>query len=301
MEIAARPTVTAGIALAAAGLITAAPVTTALPEVQLPDIQLTASPGDTIAAAMVGLNDFLTGGEVSVNGGLVSAQVGLEQAIFGSDSALNGVLNRGYNVFNMFLDTGERTFNGLLGANGPLNGAGELDPLAVTQSLTVGLAPLGGNVFDTGDIGGLEGVFSQGLAAVGDMTGFPSTTMLRGLETALIGFNNGLVGGELGFNHALIIDESAILPGNVLNGAVNQLVNVFNLLLDTAEQSFNGLIGAHAEATDNAYQTITGSLQLDLGAASDPFAANDVALLIGGLEGVLGHGYMIFADLLGML
>lgn len=196
MQLAARPYVTVGVALAAAGIISVTPVAPPLPDVQVPDIELTSltdtlsaigadlgantlsfSPSDLAAAAAssggllynlsvaeTGFNEFLLSTQTSFNTGLVAHELALEELIFGTDSALNGTINRLFNVGNMFVDTFENTFNGFLfGANPD-----------ITSVLTVGMNALGEltpNLFNSGMLGGIEGVFNNTLAAFFDFLG----------------------------------------------------------------------------------------------------------------------------------
>lgn len=192
MELLARPSVTAGVALTAASLIAVTPVTPTLAHVELPDIQL-ASVADTLGAdlatlvaapdlappipmeppaswlydlsvAETGFNEFLQNSEIGFNTNLVTAEINLEELIFGTDSALNGTLNRLYNVGNMFVDTIENVTNGTLFGNNA----------DITASLTVGLNGMGDllpNLFNSGALGGLEGIFNNLIAAFFDFLG----------------------------------------------------------------------------------------------------------------------------------
>ncbi|HTM84850.1 MAG TPA: hypothetical protein VL179_08100, partial [Mycobacterium sp.] len=194
MELTVRPAVSAGVALAAAGMIAVTPVIPALPDLQVPDIQLTGLSED-LQGLMIDLNTGLIDGLTGFNEGLLGGQIAVEQLLFGSDSALNGVINRLFNTFNMGLDVGQNALNGLLGVN--VAGADSL-----TESLLVGLNPAG--IFRAGDIGGLEGMFGNGLQAFANITGFPDLGMMTGLESAFLDFNKGLVDGFLDFNQFLV-------------------------------------------------------------------------------------------------
>ncbi len=101
----------------------------------------------------------LVNSEFALNHSLLTHEVGLEQAIFGTDSALNGALNRGFNAGNLLLGTGEQLLNSLVGAQ-----------VSATfwSSLLTGSAA---QVFNSGQIGGLMGVFDQSLAASADFAG----------------------------------------------------------------------------------------------------------------------------------
>lgn len=306
----ARPAVTAGVALATAGMIAATPVLPAAPEVNVPDIQLTA--GDygfslTLQGWMQDFNSALVGGLLDANRGLVGAEVGLENLIsplfdfeflghlhdnFSEANILNGIVNRGFNVFNMGLGGAQSSLLGLLGANFTSGDSTSAD--GITSSLLVGLG--GNNVFNSGEIGGLEGVFVQGLQAFANLTGFPGESMMKGLDGGLTSFNSDLVGFLTDFNGALKagqlgLENMIFGSGSALNGVVNRGFDAFNMLLSAGQQGFLGLLGANFTAPD-----ITSSLLL-IPDTVGPFTDGTV----GGLEGVLGNGYLVLADLIGGL
>lgn len=106
-----------------------------------------------------GLVDFLK----DFNHTLVTSQWGLEEMIFGTDSALNGVINRSFNVLNMFLDAGQQGFLGLLGA--------DFSAKAVTSSLLATPDYIPDPIFALGDIGGLEGVLGNSYLVLADLVG----------------------------------------------------------------------------------------------------------------------------------
>ncbi|OBJ67810.1 hypothetical protein [Mycobacterium sp. 1274756.6] len=312
MEIAVRPAVTAGVALAAAGMIAVTPVASVVPDVQVPNIQLVGF-ADTLDDWLSGFNADLFAGQIAFNSNLVDryaggfgAEIQLEKLLFGSNNALNGVINRLYNVFNMGLGAGQNSLNGVLGTS--------VDPSEVTASLLAGFDPNGGNVFNTGQIGGLEGMFGQALQAFANATGFPNDSLMGALQDGLIDFNGGLVSVLKDFNGALVDSQlglermvsplfeavaqiynpdQVIYKGadSILNGVVNRGFNTFNMLLDSAQQGFLGLLGADFESAD-----ITSSLLVTLG-VTGPFNTG----VIGGLEGFLGNGYMMLADLAGLI
>jgi len=297
MELSARPAITAGVALATAGMIAATPVLPAAPEVNVPDIQLVGF-ADTLEDWMKGFNTFLVDGLLDVNHGLVhDVQIPLEQLIFGGDaSALNGVINRLYNVGNMGLGAVQ---NSLLGVLGPefFSGVNDGGPTeGITNSLLVGLNPA--NVFNSGAIGGLEGMFVQGLQAFANLTGFPGDTLMEELQSGLTGFNTSLVDFLKDFNHTLVtsqvgLEEMIFGTDSALNGVINRSFNVLNMFLDAGQQGFLGLLGAEFSG-----KAMTSSLLATPDYIPDPiFALGD----IGGLEGVLGNSYLVLADLVGGL
>lgn len=312
MNQVARPYMAAGAAFAtAAGLVAVAPVLTAptlpdvqVPAVQVPAVELTGLAGD-LQSALQGFNGFVLGGLVDLNSGLVSGQVGLEEFIFGSDSALNGVVNRLFNVFNMGLGGGQNFLNGLIGIRP--ESVTDADPANLTWNLLAGrnypFLDADPNVFNSGEIGGLEGMFVQGLQAFGNVTGIPGDAVAAGLNSALVDINSFLVSGVLNFNSFLTQTvelgiEKLIAPlftwwtgwaaDSLFNGALNRAFDTFNMMVDAGEQSFLGLLGANFDPVE-----MTSSLLLTVGhQLSDG--------TIGGIEGVLSQAYMAVADFFGM-
>ncbi|HTQ23011.1 MAG TPA: PE family protein, partial [Mycobacterium sp.] len=76
---------------------------------------------------------------------------------------------------------------------------------------------------------------------------------------------------------------------SALNGVPNRLFNVFNTGLGTAEQGFNGMLGA-----ENGENLIPGLLT---GSAAQPF--NDGQ--IGGVVGIADQGLAAGSDFIGLL
>ncbi|MCV7315040.1 hypothetical protein H7J77_05750 [Mycolicibacillus parakoreensis] len=325
MELSARPAITAGVALATAGMIAATPVLPAAPVVDVPDIQLVGF-ADTLEDWMISFNEFLYPGLLDVNQGLVDAEVGFEKLISplfdfdflgytDADSILNGVPNRLFNVFNMGLGGVQNSLLGVLGAEFASGVGGENAGAGITNSLLVGLNNTTNHVFDTGAIGGVEGMFGQALQAFANVTGFPTDNLMDGLQNGLVGFNGGLVdfvkdfngalkAGELGLERLIaplfeavskiynpddVIYKSA---DSILNGVVNRGFNTFNMLLDAGQQGFLGLLGADFQSSE-----ITSTLLTTIDVTGVAF--NDG--VVGGLEGFLGNGYMMLADLAGLI
>ncbi|ODR08886.1 hypothetical protein BHQ15_08485 [Mycolicibacillus koreensis] len=310
MELSTGPTITAGVALAAAGMIAATPVLPAAPVVNVPDIQLVGF-ADTLEGWMKGFNDFLYPGVLDLNQGLVGAEIGLEKLVsplfdfdflgplhedFSDTNILNGIVNRGFNVFNMGLGGVQSSLLGVFGAEFT-SGMPSSDPGAgIINSLLVGLNPA--NVFNSGQIGGLEGMFVQGLQAFANLTGFPGPDLMQGIQDGLINFNTGLVDFLKDFNHTLVtsqwgLEEMIFGTDSALNGVINRSFNVLNMFLDAGQQGFLGVLGA-----DFPSQAMTSSLLATPDYIPDPIFATGE---IGGLEAVLGNSYLVLADLIGGL
>jgi hypothetical protein len=126
-----------------------------------------------LGEAMIAFNNDLIADELAFNVNLLDEEVAAEVAAFGSNNALNGIIDRLINVDNLELATAENTLNSLIGATDPT-----ISPADLTQSLLtgVGSSPTDiPNVFDTGDLGGLEGIFDQNAALLADLAGLSST------------------------------------------------------------------------------------------------------------------------------
>lgn len=114
---------------------------------------------EQLEAAQIGFNTAMVNNQLSFNHALVANEVAWEQRVFGTDSALNGALNRGFNVANLLIGTGEQAANTLVGAQVPAN---------FTSSLLLGSSA---QVFNSGEIGGLVGAFDQSLVMGADLVG----------------------------------------------------------------------------------------------------------------------------------
>lgn len=126
-----------------------------------------------LGEAIIAFNNALIADELAFNVNLLDEEVAAEVATFGSNNALNGIIDRLINVDNLELSTAENTLNSLIGATDPT-----ISPADLTQSLLtgVGSSPTDiPNVFDTGDLGGLEGIFDQNAALLADLAGLSST------------------------------------------------------------------------------------------------------------------------------
>lgn len=109
------------------------------------------------AGAQVSFLGNLNAMESTFNGGLVNSELGWEDSTFGCN-AFGGALDRTFNVGNLFVSTGQQTFNSMLGA-------------APNPALSTVLTGSRCDVFNGGNIGGLEGIFDQSLAAGFDFAG----------------------------------------------------------------------------------------------------------------------------------
>ena len=118
----------------------------------------------TLGDDLITFNNALVADELAFNTQLLNEELAAEAAAFGgNEDALNGSVDRMFNIDNLFLSTEENSFNSLIGA--------EFSPAEITQSLLTGTTT---DVFDTGDLGGLQGIFDQNLALVTDLAGLTS-------------------------------------------------------------------------------------------------------------------------------
>lgn len=193
MELAARPLLTAAVAVSAAGLLAVAPVTPALPEVSIPDIELTAeSIFQPVLDAELALGNALWGTDgwiLALNGGggaaadftgILGAQWGFANLLYklvgdlpiekigeGPGNVLNGALTRFFDTGNMLLSGSQQGLNGLLGFSSMPDVA---NPLHITNSLLLdGFSDR--NLFHSGNIGGLEGALASAFYTLGNLNG----------------------------------------------------------------------------------------------------------------------------------
>jgi hypothetical protein len=118
----------------------------------------------TLGDDLITFNNALVADELALNTQLLNEELAAEAAAFGgNEDALNGSVDRMFNIDNLFLSTEENSFNSLIGA--------EFSPAEITQSLLTGTTT---DVFDTGDLGGLQGIFDQDLALSADLAGLTS-------------------------------------------------------------------------------------------------------------------------------
>ncbi len=144
--------------------------------------------------AFQAFDQTLIGDEFAFNSHLLQEELLAEQAAFGgNDSALNGAVDRLINIENLPLSTEENALNSLIGAdydsNLPPAFEGMTLPEAVTASLLTGVGGTATDptsVFDTGYLGGLEGIADQNSALLADLAGLDSA----GLSTTLAELGN---------------------------------------------------------------------------------------------------------------
>jgi hypothetical protein len=226
------------------------------------------------------------------------------------DGGLGSVFNRLFDVSNLFLSTSENVFNSLIGAD-------NFDPAAINSSLLIdsGLTATsgGGAVADlaqpvaapflSGQIGGLEGITGNSLDAEYATIGFLNAQFGLTLPDLafqavvtfgddLITFNDALVADELAFNTNLLNEElaaeAAAFGGNesALDGSVDRMINIGNLVLSTGENSFNSLIGAEFNPADLTQSLLTGT-------SADVFDTGD----LGGLQGIVDQSLALAVSL----
>jgi hypothetical protein len=124
-------------------------------------VALVAAPTAGLQGLASGQLNFLSSvipAQVAFNTNLVNSEMAWETATFGTNTAFNGGLDRLFNIPNLFVLTGEQTLNSFLGG---------------VQFPAVGtvLTGTGAQVFNGGNIGGIEGIFDQTLAAGADFAG----------------------------------------------------------------------------------------------------------------------------------
>jgi hypothetical protein len=121
-----------------------------------------------LASDDLAFNQALVADELAFNHNMLTEELAAESAAFGGNgSALNGVVDRVINIDNLYLATGESSVNDALGAN--------YSPAELTASVLTGDNGYTGTdpttAFDTGELGGLQGIFDQNSALASDLAG----------------------------------------------------------------------------------------------------------------------------------
>lgn len=333
MEITAR-TYLAAAAVAAGSLIAVVPVTSSGPAVERL-FKLASADGDLAGSAdalapLIGTigpifadpllnvqaeelssNASLVSEELAYNTGFlgreVAGQSGIESLLPGSDAL---VLDRLTDGNSMVLSTTENLFNAVVGAD-------NFNPISINYSPLIppgtpgGVTPdlSGGGVggdsapFLSGNVGGLEGVTGNYIAAYDLALGHFLPANVLALGQAFETFNQALITDELAFNTNLLNDETAaevaaLGSNSALNGTVDRVINIDNLPISTAENSLNSLIGATDPTVSPA--ELTASLLTGVGGtATDPTNVFDTGDL-GGVEGFFDQNAALFADIAGL-
>jgi hypothetical protein len=131
------------------------------------------------------------------------------------------------------------------------------------------------------------------------------------LASAFSTFDTDLINDELAFNANLLANEqlaatAAFGSNTALNGAVDRVINIDNLPLSTAENSFNSFIGADSvsapaqfvEVAQPAGVTLPEEVTASLLTGSPTTVFDSGAL--GGAEGFADQNAALFADLAGL-
>jgi hypothetical protein len=269
MERATRPCIVAAAVLATGGLIAVTPaVTPTLPDVQVPNIDLTADTAgmdadvsflQQLAEAQISSNSQLGDQESVFDPGLVTDETKFDGMLPGSDNALNDVLNINESALDAELNSGD-----------------------TANSLSAGLAlsPLP----DGGSAAGAAGSSDPSVAsAASDVTALSTSATL---QTAAADFYSTLLSNEQDFNTDLVGNEQAIVDavsGNdgTLNDVVTHGFNLFNMLYAAQELGLNGVVGVHGDGYDP--QDFTQALLL-----GDPDG-------VGGIQGMFDQSQALLA------
>jgi hypothetical protein len=253
MERAARPYIAAAAVLATGGLIAATPaVTPTLPDVQIPNIGLTAEtindPGDLsiFQSLLQGLHESdqaLIDGLTNSNDALVSGPDNFIESIVNTLPAEDQALAENWEQLlldaeNALFGTGGGSFLGVLGA-----GEG-IDPPVLNTS---GFAPSAAG--GAGGVAGQDAVVTSDVSTVvGYASGAAAASTLAQLQDDIAAFQSDLLAAEQGFNAALVEHELALEQAtfgdeNALNGVVNQSFSALNATFGAQEQNLNDLLG----------------------------------------------------------
>ncbi|MGC2655834.1 MAG: hypothetical protein WA317_20050 [Mycobacterium sp.] len=298
-----------------------------------PAAPIFADPLLNIQAGELSANTALVGEEITANTGLVTGEESLVSSITSAFPDTTGttadavavgglsdptqVLDRLLDANNLLLGGSENLFNSILGAD-------NFDPVAINSSLLLGglagTSPVGYNVapdlaggggvggpFVSGDVGGVQGAAGNDLAALSYALDGTLSASVPALGNAFIAFNTDLINDELAFNTNLLNEEvaaevAAFGSNNALNGTVDRVINIGNLPLSTAENSFNSVIGADYDSTltlpagVTLPEDITASLLTGTGDPSNVFDTGN----LGGVEGFFDQNAALFADVAGL-
>jgi hypothetical protein len=300
-----------------------------------------ADPLLALQAEELSANAGLVTGESSLNGDLIGAEESLlssfgvdftaptgtttaaaETVAVGAVSDPTAAFDRLLDANNLLLGTGENVFNSVLGADNfdpatinselLLGGAAGTGPTPeVIADLAAGGGPDGGGNFVNGDIGGLQGVTGNDLAALSIALDGTLSGSVPTLASAFSTFDTDLINDELAFNANLLANEqlaatAAFGSNTALNGAVDRVINIDNLPLSTAENSFNSFIGADSvsapaqfvEVAQPAGVTLPEEVTASLLTGSPTTVFDSGAL--GGAEGFADQNAALFADLAGL-
>jgi hypothetical protein len=324
MQMAARFSMAAVTALAAGSVIAVTPATgslASLPTVAAPDIRLVdltseletlfddlissfsigpgllTDPLGSVQAEELLFNSALTTAVEATNSALVGGELSSEETfapLFSfladssvSDSLLHGTLDDLFNAANLVTSSQNIAYDLIFGTNG--DATTSINTEIVSSLLTT--AGPEGLTFDNGDIGGIEGILTNGVLALYDAETFldnefgsagPSIAPLDALLTAETTFGTALGTAETTFNTQLASSEGAAVLAalggqtNALTELVDRVVNADNELLGTGENLINFVFGA---------ETINpATLTADLLIPSDTGVFDSGS--VGGLEGV---------------
>jgi hypothetical protein len=299
-----------------------------------PAAPIFADPLIDIQAQELSSNAALISQELAANTGLVTGEESLVSSIASAFPAATGTItpfaeiaaltapadpvvqafDRLFDANNLLLGASENVFNSIIGAD-------SFNPVAINQSLLFdGLSPIGYNVapnltggggvgapFLGGNIGGIQGAVGNDLAALSYALNGTLSAAVPSLGTA---FNQNLLSNELLAEHAAFgFGPNGTEP---LNGVVDRVINIGNLPLSTAENSFNSLIGADQVSTTTVFadlpqpagitlpEEITASLLTGTGTSpTDIVNVFDTGYL-GGAEGYADQYAALLADLAGL-
>jgi hypothetical protein len=286
MERATRPCIVAAAVLATGGLIAVTPaVTPTLPDVQVPNIDLTADSvndsGDlsifhSLLALFAGDQDqSLFQIPDTPNDDLFSGQGGLFSEILSGGGASGGQPEFAEDFQQLLLDVDNALFGTGGGSFLGTVGAGEdIDAPPLNAS---GFAP------GTAGVGGVAGQDAAVSSDVSAVAGSAAAVTAAQLQADIEALQGDLLSAEGAFNSALVEHELALMQAafgddNALNGVVIQSFSALNSAFAAQEQSLNELLGISTSAD------FTQSL-VNVGGSSD-VSGSDLPILtdIAGLQ-----------------
>jgi hypothetical protein len=242
MQLALRPVLTAGVALADASLIAVAPVTLPLPDVQVPAVQLTSATGSA-------LGDLT--GEIGQIVNTLSGAGGSTGVI--SDIPIVGSLPSGSGLGSLFSGSGLDSLANLDGLGSLLNLGNAADPFTnpITEWLSV-LTTAFGNIQTLGQTF-LADPFPI-LSAVIDNQIAYAQLLGDGLQSA----GTALVSGLEGLPAVLSTAFTDLLSGDVLDAINGPFGYLFSSLLDVGIGPLEALVQVLGDVGTNIDGVLSG-------------------------------------------
>lgn len=240
MELSVRSQAAAAAVVVTAGswIVTAHAVSPSLPDVQVPNVELTADLADIPGSQTQALYDFINH-ELNGTTNVVQSQIDLDHTPFNGDSILNGAGDRAAEIHDLLQGYQSDSLTSVMGTD--------------FHAADV-ISGVGGAGFGAG--AGLAGIDQNSALAANAasaaaifLSNIPNE--LAALQAAKQNFDDTLIQHELAFNQQLVASETNAeqhLSNGVLSGVANQFFSAHNMLIGHEENALNSLLGANSAA-----------------------------------------------------